>query len=333
MKNASLVHHPLIGPMIQYAIEQGVSKDSLIGITKLDPLQLNTADYRMKPDQLKQLIHLIVSKTGDNCLGLHVGESIRGGNLGILGFAMMNCATFKEALEKFTIYYQLVGNITRFYARLHKDQVHYYWLFVNRNLWDVRIPILQGLAACINPLVYELTNHTLPILSAHFSWDQPDNITEYQRIFGDRLFFGQPYTTVVFEKKYLSLPLKSPNSELLLMFEKHTREKYSNIFSNRLYTHEVMKLLNRFPQEAITINEVSKKLKLTIRNLQLKLKEEGTTFSQLKDRTLCDHAISFLLSGISASEVGTRLGFSEPSAFYRTFKRWTGKTPKEYCLQ
>jgi AraC-like DNA-binding protein len=32
----------------------------------------------------------------------------------------------------------------------------------------------------------------------------------------------------------------------------------------------------------------------------------------------------------SAAEISLQLGFSEPSAFFRTFKRWSGKTPGKY---
>jgi len=41
-------------------------------------------------------------------------------------------------------------------------------------------------------------------------------------------------------------------------------------------------------------------------------------------------ATPFQSTEISISEIGYLLGFSEPGAFNRAFKRWTGKTPKEF---
>ena len=35
----------------------------------------------------------------------------------------------------------------------------------------------------------------------------------------------------------------------------------------------------------------------------------------------------FLVSGAAASDLAYTLGFSQPSAFFRAFKRWTGTTP------
>ncbi len=117
------------------------------------------------------------------------------------------------------------------------------------------------------------------------------------------------------------------------MFEKQVSKEYSKIFENKIYTHKVLSILTHSLKETLTVNKAAEKTGLTVRNLQMKLKEEGTTYSQLRDQIQCDLAVNYLLSGNhSAAEIGTILGFSEPSAFYRTFKRWTGKTPKEYSL-
>ena len=44
-----------------------------------------------------------------------------------------------------------------------------------------------------------------------------------------------------------------------------------------------------------------------------------------------DLAIRFLEADrLEIPEIALRLGFSEPSAFYRAFRRWTGHTPAEH---
>ena len=53
--------------------------------------------------------------------------------------------------------------------------------------------------------------------------------------------------------------------------------------------------------------------------------------SDLRRDLMRDTAINSLVIGKeSIDELSARLGFSEPSAFRRAFKRWTGDTPSSY---
>jgi AraC-like DNA-binding protein len=67
------------------------------------------------------------------------------------------------------------------------------------------------------------------------------------------------------------------------------------------------------------------------RTLQRRLGEEGTSFQEVLDQVRSEAAERYLAdSSLSCAEVGYLLGFSEPAAFHRAFKRWRGVTPKEY---
>ncbi|MBS2021097.1 MAG: AraC family transcriptional regulator ligand-binding domain-containing protein [Deltaproteobacteria bacterium] len=76
---------------------------------------------------------------------------------------------------------------------------------------------------------------------------------------------------------------------------------------------------------------LAKRLGLSRRSLQRKLSAEGVSLSNLLEETKRDEAISLLAQPqLSLSEIGERLGFSEPSAFTRAFRRWTGASPRDY---
>ena len=62
-----------------------------------------------------------------------------------------------------------------------------------------------------------------------------------------------------------------------------------------------------------------------------RLEAEGTTFQTIKDELRRDTAIHRLSHGSSSvTAIAAELGFQEPSAFRRAFKKWTGKTPGDY---
>ena len=77
------------------------------------------------------------------------------------------------------------------------------------------------------------------------------------------------------------------------------------------------------------IDAVARELGYSRQTLYRRLKAEGVTFEEVLDglrrrvalRLLCD-------DGLSVKEVAWRLGFSDPAAFSRAFKRWTGAAPR-----
>lgn len=70
---------------------------------------------------------------------------------------------------------------------------------------------------------------------------------------------------------------------------------------------------------------------LTAKVLRRRLREEGYSYRGIVEALRCEEAMRLLdQPHLSVAEVGYRLGFSEPSAFHRAFKRGTGQTPTAY---
>jgi AraC-like DNA-binding protein len=80
------------------------------------------------------------------------------------------------------------------------------------------------------------------------------------------------------------------------------------------------------------IDVVAKRLGLTSRSLQRRLKDEQTTFNAIREDVRRELAQRYLADGLAIAEISFLLGFSEPSAFFRAFKRWTGTTPRSASL-
>jgi AraC-like DNA-binding protein len=65
--------------------------------------------------------------------------------------------------------------------------------------------------------------------------------------------------------------------------------------------------------------------------LQRRLERAGTTFNAVCDELRRDAALEHLRNPrVPIKEAAFLLGFSEPSTFYRAFRRWTGDTPANF---
>lgn len=76
-----------------------------------------------------------------------------------------------------------------------------------------------------------------------------------------------------------------------------------------------------------SIDRVARDLGLSRQTLYRRLKAEGATFEDILDRVRRRLALKLIRGGASVKAAAYRLGFSDPAAFSRAFKRWTGSSP------
>lgn len=169
-------------------------------------------------------------------------------------------------------------------------------------------------------------------LRVTFTCSIPADLKEYERAFGTKLFFRQEENALIYDAKIHALPVTSHNPSLFTLFENHANsmikllQREANISSR---TQVIM--MNHIREKNLSINMVAAELYLTPRTLQRRLEEENTTYQSLLDRVQADLARSYLQhSSLSAFETALLLGFSESSAFVKSFRRWTGMSPMEY---
>ena len=83
-----------------------------------------------------------------------------------------------------------------------------------------------------------------------------------------------------------------------------------------------------FSQSFPAFENISQALNMSAPTLRRRLKREGTNYQQLKDGCRREAAIAYLSRPeLSISAVAALMGFTDPSAFHRSFKKWTGLPP------
>ncbi len=79
------------------------------------------------------------------------------------------------------------------------------------------------------------------------------------------------------------------------------------------------------------MDRVAGKMGLSRQTLFRKLKAEGVTFEKVLDELRHKLALDYLRAKkVSVNETAYLVGFSDPAAFSRAFKRWTGSPPERW---
>jgi AraC-like DNA-binding protein len=80
-----------------------------------------------------------------------------------------------------------------------------------------------------------------------------------------------------------------------------------------------------------SFTQISHHLHMSESSLRRRLQKENTSYQNLKDEVRCQVAIDKLVNeAIKVADLSDFLGFTEPSSFIRSFKNWTGETPRSY---
>ena len=85
------------------------------------------------------------------------------------------------------------------------------------------------------------------------------------------------------------------------------------------------------PHGKPSVSEVAPQLGMSTRTLSRKLSDEGLAFADILDQMRSALAERYLSEReLPISEIAWLLGYCEVSSFTHAFKRWTGKTPRQF---
>lgn len=331
MESDRVLYQSLIISLLHFASEKGIEMMRSSNGLPEDLSSISISDIKLRPEEYLNLVRELVDETGNSRIGLRVGASAKCAYIGVLGYLMMNCQTYGEAIHKYVEYQKIGNSVLTIETETTDSEAKCLWLSVREELLPIRQFIIEGSIAATLTEFVEITGKQLPLKQVGFDWPKPENSEEYDMFFETEVLFDQPVCFFSMESYHLKTPIKHSNSELQVLFENHARLSYQRIKENKPVSDEVMRILSKAIVKNPGLDEVASKMGFSGKTLQLKLKKEGNTFIDIRNKVRSEFAKRMLENeNYNAAEIGYLLGFSEPSAFYRTFKRWTGLTPNEF---
>jgi len=179
-----------------------------------------------------------------------------------------------------------------------------------------------------------LAGQRVPITHADFNYARPDHGDEYLTTFSRSVAFEAPQTAMHFDAAWLSRRIAQDEAGLKHFLASSPLSifvKYRN--PNSWQARVRAQLRSTEPAQWPSLETLARALNTTATTLARRLDEEGTRYQRIKDELRRDQAIA-LLSGTQRSidDIALALGYEDPSAFYRGFRRWTGSVPGLYRL-
>ncbi len=316
--------------LYEYLDRKGIDSDQLLQLPRPPQDTLLNAD--MPIDVWRQLLERAALHLNDPRLGLHLGQTIIPRHAGVLGYVIMASKTLGEAIARFHQYQRLIYDVTPLIVREEGGAMEL--------VWDAQHgrpgPLVDETA--VTALVNFLRRLTSPDLAPQrvdFINPTPESSAAYTDYFGCPVRFEQPETVIRIPASVLAHPLTTSDPAMLTMLEAQADSLLARLPRESPLVDDVRRRISRLLSEQhLDIAAVAECMGVSTRTLQRQLAAEGTSFLKEVGAVRREIAERYLReTNLGLVDIALILGYSEHSAFTRSFIRWTGMSPNEYRRQ
>jgi AraC-like DNA-binding protein len=322
-----------IGAMVvRAATLRGASGAAIRARTGFEPALARDPDARITLATETALWMAAIELTGDPAIGLHAAETLEPGAFDVIEWAIRTAPTVRTALERLARYNRIEHDAAVFTIidRGHRVRIEHAFRITGgeqcRASADFTIASIVIIASAISAT-------SIRALHVELVGEAPASTDEHTRIFGVVPTFGAAVNAIELAASDVARPCPAADPALSRVIERHAEAVLARIPDPAATTAERVRarVAAVLVDGEVALADVAKYLKMSERSLQRRLGDEGRRFDELVDDLRHELAQRYLADpAIALGEIAYLLGYSEPSAFHRAFKRWTGTTPTAY---
>ncbi len=291
--------------------------------------KLNDPNGRLSDEAVDAAWLHVQTLITDPCFGLHAHRCWHPSQLGALGYAWLASSTLRNAL----------GRLSR-YARTVADRASVTVSDCDRGLrvrldaerqQEKEIPALVDATLCMLVDMCRVNyGNVLDPIEVNLRREPPPCAGRYFAYFRSPVNFRAGDNNIVLPSDAMDEPLPGANAVLARMHDQVLTRYLAHLEQSGIETRVRAQIVEELPTGEVSQQSIAAALAMGERTLQRRLKELGTSFSDLLEDARRELALAYLQDRrMSLLEISYLLGFSDPSSFSRAFRRWTGTAPRD----
>lgn len=320
-----------VSVLMRAAAAEGANTRELASRFHLDRQTLGSPEARISIPRFMRLGHAAIAATGNPSLGLRMGALSRPVDAGMAGLAGATAGTAGAAISTLIRFAPLTSRNSRGTPSVMPEtrQAHFYSI---RPYNGFNYFVVDSVLAAWTQFLRTLTGQ----------YDVLDRVAiEYPSIGQDELFEGWFRCPVQFGARGNLMTVRRDIWETAsLQAQPAMHEQMMGLCENELQqlqrgwaTKDRVKnlLTPLFRGETPDLQTIAMKLGIAPWTLQRLLAAEGTGFRELVDETRKQLARDYIReTDTSLAEIAWLLGFANPPAFHKAYRRWFGLSPGEH---
>lgn len=325
----------IVRGLFKFAVSRGAEPQALAAASGIVPEALEDPDRRVPFDAYVKLMRAAQTLTADPALALRYAEHVDFSEISVVGLLTIASRTMQEAFDQMNRFGRLAVEVDgvgpavdRFVLRREGEAV---WLIDNRqspNLFPELTETTFGRMAC-GPRRMGMVPFVLEVQVTHPDPGYPD---DYQRVFQAPVTFGAERNALRLNPVFAEAPVAQLPKYVFGVLSDRAAALLQKLESAGTVRGRVEALLMPVLHRGdVSMDDVAGHLGVSRQTLFRKLKAEGVTFEKVYDGLRHKLALHYLANPkVSINETAYLVGFSEPAAFSRAFKRWTGVSPTAF---
>lgn len=314
--------------LLDYAVSRGADEASLLERSGLERSALEDADARISSAPYKALMRAAQALTGDPAFALHWAEEANLGQMSIVGLLTQASTTLMESFSQVRRYGRLVTDMgmDRFGIETFQGDI---WS-VDRRPDPNEFPELTettfGFMVCGSRVAAPSTW----LKEVHVTHAPPSYAAEYERVYGAPVTFNARWNALRIDRSFLTTPVNVQPRFVFGVLSRHADALMADLRGAQTVRAEVERsLMPILHTGEASAARAAADLHVSRQTLYRRLKAEGVTFEEVLDGLRRRLAEAYLQNDkVSVNEIALLVGYSEPAAFSRAYKRWTGLSPR-----
>jgi len=304
-----------------------------------DPLSPPERPSFVSQQQYSRLCIELFRELGDESGGVLVGSPAPFGTTRLLLCSVLHCHSLRHAMER-AMEFNAACRERAGQVRVNRLLVDDEGKLARLEYYSVGDPAnpppqqgaLCGMSMWLRLCGWLIGQH-IDVVSATCAGPEPSDLLALRHLLPCPVSFGAEVNSASFSARHLDAPIIRGEADLktfLAVAPYHVVIKPA-VSDASIATRIRVLLGDDFREDMPGFEEITGRLNMSARTLRRRLEKEGTSYQRIKDNARRDLAITLLTrERMTVSDVAERVGFSDPSAFHRSFKKWTGLSPGEY---
>ncbi|WOX06807.1 AraC family transcriptional regulator [Microbulbifer pacificus] len=333
------IEHAVMGgwliPFVRIMQSYSIDIQAALAACDIDLEEVGNPDSRVTLSKLVKLLSYASALAPEDDLRVRLAENFHPGVLHVLGYAMMSAPTLHDSLQYVVRYRRIVSSLCN--VRLQEVPSGFEFSIRPVRAEQRVVPGLglreaEVLLASLVKFARDLVERELKPLCVFLEAEGPEQGNDrLHTFFGCEIKYGHAYNAVVFSRENATRKLLTHNSLVARNHETMLDEYLARVDRSDLVNLIRCKIYDCLPGSTPAQAQVADMLGMSLRNLQRRLSEQGTSYKDILEQTRKRLAIKYIDEAhLSLGEIGYLVGFASVTNFNRAFKRWTGVTPGEY---